>query len=160
MRVRVPEYTRFPETTMSYWSHAARVVDDAAAGDFCLALSPEAVGRLSFNLMESCGIVVGIEATSTFAFLQLENRAKDPLHDYKIAAMDLYRVEQYLGFKIIGIWHTHPPESERGPIPSTTDLDYAPVGLRQFLIFRGAIREFDLEGREVGAWRTSRAEAV
>lgn len=153
--IKLPEYTRWPTERLPFWQYAAnRLRDGAVTTMHCL--TPEEVARLSFNAMESCGVVVG--EGGFYAFIQMENRAKDPLHDYRIAAMDYYRLEQYLGLEAIGIWHTHPPESERGPIPSSTDLDYAPVGLRQFLIFRGVIREFDLEGKEIGAWRTSRAE--
>lgn len=151
--------TEFPREYLSPWVTAKNSVElimSAYGNGRALPLLPAEAGRASFGEMEICGVV--LEQGGLYLFLQLQNVAKDPLHDYRIDGHDVAFVEEAFSRPIVGIWHTHPPTSAdkggSGPRLSATDLDYAPYSLRQFLIFLGVIREFDLDGKEIGAWRT------
>jgi len=152
----LPEEFGVPESSWEDGEGVARFVDF------------DKVGHLSLSEEEKCGFMLGQPEQGEVAFLELRNRHSEPDHNFTIDARDIYAVEEMLardncGGFIEGIWHSHPPrpvrrgpvnESEEGsgPRPSSFDLDYAPIGWRLFIVHLGDMREFNVDGKEIGRW--------
>jgi proteasome lid subunit RPN8/RPN11 len=137
-------------------------------------VTPQEVGALSFHDREVCGVLVG-DPDHGCLLLQLPNTSSRPDHNFAISPESLIFLEEE-NVRFQGIWHSHPPIIERrskskikmeqilseedrlaGPRPSSFDLDYHPVSKRLFIWYRGTMREFNLDGKELREWTTESA---
>lgn len=85
--------------------------------------------------MEICGFIM-----SDWSLVFMPNAATEP---FQFSMDDEATMDFYLNFdKPLGMFHSHPNGQED---PSQTDLDYAPVGLRYWIIVGEEIVEWEID---------------
>ncbi len=104
--------------------------------------------------MECCGLIGGAGNERAESVYRLRNAAFDPLVAYEAAPVDLFAAQRTMrerGERLLGIYHSHPRESE--PEPSVTDvrLAYYPSAIYFIIGLKGmepTLRAFRISERE------------
>jgi proteasome lid subunit RPN8/RPN11 len=153
-----------PELWASTEARLAAAPHSLAPGLWVGLRTPQQVRDTSYREREHCGLLIG-DPDSGCVLLELPNAAKRNASRFEINAASLAALME-LGIEWSGVWHTHPPiptrsrladqlaeeDKSAGPRPSLVDLDYHPLAYRMFIWHLGEMREFNVEGEELGAW--------
>lgn len=90
---------------------------------------------------EACGLLVQMDEGAVWA-VQCRNISQSPKASYEIHPDDLRLVYEEAGWRVIGVYHSHPSGS---PEPSKTDLKFLDPSLRYFIVTREGVHEFEME---------------
>jgi proteasome lid subunit RPN8/RPN11 len=95
------------------------------------------------GVSEICGFIClewKDKLTVKWRVLRMTNTAAEKLEFAMDPEETIERFEQY-GDSIVGVYHSHPQGSHR---PSQNDVDYAPIGLRYWIVTQDQVIEWDM----------------
>lgn len=96
-------------------------------------------GLLLWGGVERCGFVVEAQGDPEPVFLEMRNTSSDAAHWFEMDGAHVVEVFNRFKNMITGCWHTHPPGK---PVPSETDIGWAPRNLDMYIISDLKIRRW------------------
>lgn len=92
------------------------------------------------GVQEQCGFL-RIDEMGLWHIIEVENQTHHP-GQFKVTVEQTAAVWREYGETIVGCWHTHPMAST---YPSSQDKEYAPIGLRYFIVTIHGVWEYDMK---------------